>query len=88
VPSVDRWVLARAAPVGHATGSLRHTRRRRDATTAGGAADARAWVYRAAAGLLVALGTLTGARTAVVWFKICPVVLGGGAGLLLAASWL
>ena len=61
------------------------------ATTAGGAADARAWVYRAAAGLLVALATLTaltGARTAVVWFKICPVVLGGGAGLLLAASWL
>ena len=61
------------------------------ATTAGGSADARAWVYRAAAGLLVALGTLTaltGARTAVVWFKICPVVLGGGAGLLLVASWL
>ena len=61
------------------------------ATTAGGAADARAWVYRAAAGLLVALATLTaltGSRTAVVWFKICPVVLGGGAGLLLAASWL
>jgi hypothetical protein len=29
------------------------------ATTAGGAADARAWVYRAAAGLLVALATLT-----------------------------
>jgi hypothetical protein len=61
------------------------------ATTAGGAADARAWVYRAAAGLLVALGTLTaltGARTRVVWFKICPVVLAGGAGLLLAASWL
>jgi hypothetical protein len=46
---------------------------------------------RAAAGLLLALATLTaltGARTAVVWFKICPVVLGGGAGLLLAASWL
>ena len=42
-------------------------------------------------GLLVALATLTaltGARTAVVWFKICPVVLGGDAGLLLAASWL
>ena len=34
-------------------------------------------------GLLVALATLTaltGARTAVVWFKICPVVLGGDAG--------
>ena len=61
------------------------------ATTAGGAADARAWVYRATAGLLVALGTLTaltGARTAVVWFKVCPVLLAGAAGLLLAASWL
>lgn len=61
------------------------------ATAAGGAADARAWVYRAAAGLLVALGiltALTGARTPVVWFKICPVLLGGAAGLLLAASWL
>lgn len=61
------------------------------AASAGGAADARAWVYRAAAGLLLALGTLTaltGARTAVVWFRICPVVLAGAAGLLLAASWL
>jgi hypothetical protein len=61
------------------------------ATAAGGAADARAWVYRAAAGLLVALGiltALTGGRTHVVWFKICPVLLGGAAGLLLAASWL
>jgi hypothetical protein len=61
------------------------------ATAAGGVADARAWVYRAAAGLLVALGTLTaltGARTPVVWFKICPVLLAGAAGLLLSASWL
>jgi hypothetical protein len=45
-------------------------------------------VYRAAAGLLVALGALTGVRTPLVWFKICPEVLAGGAGLLLAASWL
>lgn len=61
------------------------------ATAAGGPADARVWVYRAAAGLLAALGiltALTGARTPVVWFKICPVLLGGAAGLLLAASWL
>ena len=62
------------------------------ATAAGGAAaDTRAWVYRAAAALLVALGTLTaltGARTPVVWFKICPVLLAGAAVLLLAASWL
>jgi hypothetical protein len=59
-------------------------------TAAGGAdSDARVWVYRAAAGLLVALGTLTaltGARTPVVWFKICPVLLVGSAALLLAAS--
>ena len=50
---------------------------------------ARAWVYRVAAGLLVALGTLTaltGARTPVVWFKICPLLLGGSAVLLVAAS--
>jgi hypothetical protein len=49
------------------------------ATAAGGtAADARAWVYRAASGLLVApavLTALTGARTPVMWFKICPVLL-------------
>jgi hypothetical protein len=47
------------------------------------------WVYRVAAGLLVALGTLTaltGARTPVVWFKICPVLLAGSAALLVAAS--
>ena len=47
------------------------------------------WVYRVAAGLLVALATLTaltGARTPVVWFKICPVLLAGSAALLLAAS--
>ena len=52
-------------------------------------ASARHWVYRAAAALLVALGALTaltGARTAVVWFKICPVLLAGSAALLLAAS--
>lgn len=59
-------------------------------TAAGGTdTDVRAWVYRAAAGLLVALGTLTaltGARTPVVWFKICPVLLAGSAVLLLIAS--
>ncbi len=59
-------------------------------TAAGGAdSDARVWVYRTAAGLLVALSALTaltGARTPVIWFKICPVLLAGSAGLLLAAS--
>ena len=51
----------------------------------------RAWVYRTAALLLIALAiltALTGARTPVVWFKICPVLLAGSAVLLLAASFL
>jgi hypothetical protein len=59
-------------------------------TAAGGsAAGARDWVYRAVAGLLIALGILTGltgARTPVIWFKICPFLLGGSAALLLVAS--
>jgi hypothetical protein len=38
------------------------------------------------AALLGTLTAVTGARTPVVWFKICPVVLGCSAGLLLAAS--
>jgi len=40
--------------------------------------------------LLVVLGALTaatGARTPVVFFKICPVVMVVCAGLLLGASW-
>jgi hypothetical protein len=47
------------------------------------------WVYRIAAGLLIALAILTaitGARTPVVWFKICPVLLSVTAVLLLVAS--
>jgi hypothetical protein len=47
------------------------------------------WVYRASAGLLVglaALTTLTGARTPVIWFKICPVLLTASAVLLVVAS--
>ncbi|HEV2374574.1 MAG TPA: hypothetical protein VGS19_20730 [Streptosporangiaceae bacterium] len=58
-------------------------------TVAGGPSAIQAWVYRAAAALLVALGiltALTGARTPAVWFKVCPVLLGGAAALLLAAS--
>lgn len=48
-----------------------------------------AWVYRTAAAMLLALAALTavtGARTAVVSFKICPVLLSVSAALLLAAS--
>ncbi len=47
------------------------------------------WVYRVVAAILVALAVLTGltgARTAVIWFKICPVLLTFSAALLLAAS--
>ncbi|HEY3089770.1 MAG TPA: hypothetical protein VGJ59_17105 [Jatrophihabitantaceae bacterium] len=58
--------------------------------TSVGDGSTRAWVYRVCALLLLAVGTLTaatGARTSVVFFKICPVVLTSYAGLLLAASW-
>ncbi len=47
------------------------------------------WVYRAAAAMLLAVALLTavtGARTAVIFFKICPVLLSITAALLLAAS--
>ena len=61
------------------------------ATAVGGtASDVTAWVYRVAAGLLVALAVLTsvtGARTPVIWFKICPAVLTGAAVLLILAGW-
>lgn len=59
------------------------------ATLTGRDTDVTAWVYRAAAGLLVGLAiltALTGARTAVIWFKICPVLLTTSAVLLLIAS--
>lgn len=52
-------------------------------------ADVTRWAYRVCAGLLLALAALTavtGARTRVVWFKICPVLLGTSALLLLVAS--
>jgi len=48
-------------------------------------------IYRIAAGFLVALALLTGltgARTSVVWFKICPVVLTASATLLAVTSFL
>jgi hypothetical protein len=59
------------------------------ATAANGPGEIRAWVYRTAALLLVAVGlltALTGARTPVVWFKICPLVMAVNAALLLTAS--
>jgi hypothetical protein len=60
------------------------------ATATGGTdATARAWIYGVVAGLLIALAVLTaltGARTQVIWFKICPLLLAGSAVLLLIAS--
>jgi len=48
-------------------------------------------IYRLAAGLLMVLAVLTGltgARTSVVWFKVCPVLLTVSAALLIVASFL
>ena len=56
---------------------------------AGAGASASQWVYRAAGGLLLALAvltSLTGARTPVIWFKICPVLMTASAVLLVTAS--
>jgi hypothetical protein len=47
------------------------------------------WIYRITAAIVAAIAILTaftGARTAVVWFKICLVVLATVVALLLAAS--
>ena len=48
-------------------------------------------VYRVCAGFLLVVGAwtaVTGARTKVIWFRMCPVVMALTAGLLMAASWL
>ena len=48
-------------------------------------------VYRLSAGFLVAIGVwtaMTGARTKVIWFKMCPVVMSISATLLIVASFL
>ena len=37
-------------------------------------------------GAVAGLTAFTGARTSIIWFKICPVLLGSAAGLLLAAA--
>jgi hypothetical protein len=59
-------------------------------TAVDGTADpASRLVYRVVAGILVALAALTvatGARTRVVWFRICPLVLTSAAALLVAGS--
>ncbi len=51
--------------------------------------NARDWVYRVVAALLVALAVLTaltGARTRVIWFRVCPVLLTSTGVLLVIAS--
>ncbi|WP_432118789.1 hypothetical protein [Streptomyces sp. bgisy032] len=58
-------------------------------TAVGGGTATVDWVYRVVAGALLVLAVLTaltGARTGVIWFKICPVLLGSSAALLLAAG--
>ncbi|GAB2939277.1 hypothetical protein [Streptomyces heilongjiangensis] len=58
-------------------------------TAVGGGTSIAAAAYRVIAGALLALAvltTLTGARTSVVWFKLCPVLLTGSAVLLLVAG--
>lgn len=58
-------------------------------TVVQGGGDVRSWAYRIVAVLLVALAVLTaltGARTRVIWFKVCPVFLTSSAVLLVVAS--
>jgi hypothetical protein len=48
-------------------------------------------VYRVSSGFLITIGVwtaMTGARTGVIWFKACPVVMSVSSGLLIAASYL
>jgi hypothetical protein len=60
------------------------------ATATDGATDATTeLVYVVSAGVLVVLAGLTavtGARTPVIWFRVCPFVLTGAALLLVLAS--
>lgn len=58
-------------------------------TAVAGGTSAADWVYRVTAGFLLALAALTaatGARTPVIWFKVCPILLGACAMLLILAS--
>jgi hypothetical protein len=58
-------------------------------TAVAGGTSAGDWVYRISAALLLALAALTattGARTPVIWFKICPLLLSISATLLILAS--
>jgi hypothetical protein len=61
------------------------------ATVVSGSAELTSWIYRAAGVMLIALAALTsvtGARTPVVFFKVCPFLQGATAILLIVASWI
>ncbi|MFH8624522.1 hypothetical protein ACH4A8_21985 [Streptomyces vietnamensis] len=58
-------------------------------TGVGGGTSTADWAYRVIAGALLVLAvltTFTGARTSIVWFKICPMLLTCSAVLLLIAG--
>lgn len=58
-------------------------------TMTGAGSSAALFVYRLSAGLLAAIAVLTavtGARTPVIWFKACPLVMAVCIGLILAGS--
>ena len=77
VEAVAMWGLAATVAIATAVG--------------GSGSEVTLWVYRAVAGLLVVLAVLTaltGARTPIVWFRICPVLLTASAILLLVASFI
>lgn len=79
---LQEWIIEAVAMVGLAGVVFA-------ATLIGGDTAVVDGVYRVVAGILVAFGAvtaLTGARTSVIWFKICPVLLGSTAALLVAAS--
>jgi hypothetical protein len=59
------------------------------AVTAAGAGSDATIAYGVSAALLIALSiltALTGARTGVVWFKVCPFLQGAAAALLVSAA--
>jgi hypothetical protein len=59
------------------------------AVTVAGGGSTDLVVYRLSAGLLAAIAVLTavtGARTPVVWFKACPIVMAVCIGLILVGS--
>ncbi|MGZ6615992.1 MAG: hypothetical protein ACXVFQ_16355 [Solirubrobacteraceae bacterium] len=62
------------------------------ATAIHGAADSTTeLLYVVCAGILILLAALTavtGARTPIIWFRICPFVLSGTAALLILASFI